>query len=166
MYDFIQPHAALGSQAAPSILPRMDVLETADRIVYLFEIPGIDPAQLNLEASRSELVVSAPLASHAGYGEISSLYLERASGNYYRMVVPPGNVNADSIEANYKNGILEVAIPKTGRRQTAAAAPSARQSTASGSQTARSNPGTGAQKGRQSGTTGPKSNKPNAGGQS
>ncbi|MGE5372011.1 MAG: Hsp20/alpha crystallin family protein [Solirubrobacterales bacterium] len=148
MYDLaFQPNPRM--MQAPSILPRLDMLETADSVIYLFEIPGADPDHIGLEISRSEVVLSAPIMSISDYGEVTSIYMERNAGAYYRMAATPPGAEPDEVSAAYKNGILEVIFHKSDRRR-APRQPAAAKATKSAapSKTAQSAPPSAVETGR------------------
>jgi len=103
-----------GAANVPSIatlVPRLDVLDTQEEVIYLLELPGTDEDRIDLEVSKTELLLSAPVISDQ-YDKAVFLYQERVPGSYYRQVAVPAQVNADQVQANYANGILEVRFPK------------------------------------------------------
>lgn len=91
----------------PSLIPRLDVLDTGVHIIYVFEIPGVDPDSLVLEVSEQELALKGKMVNPAPRG-FNYLHQERAAGDYIRLVTPPTNVDVENIAAEYKNGLLSV----------------------------------------------------------
>lgn len=91
----------------PSLIPRLDVLDTGVNIIYVFEIPGVDPDSLVLEVSEQELALRGKMVNPAPLG-FNYLHQERAAGDYIRLVTPPNNVDVENIAAEYKNGLLSV----------------------------------------------------------
>ncbi|MGE5416117.1 MAG: Hsp20/alpha crystallin family protein [Acidobacteriota bacterium] len=110
------PHAAtrqsFTGQSDPTITPRIDVLETENDVIYLFEMPGADPDEIDLEIGIGELYLSAPLLEKTYKGQVDFLYRERQPGRYFRVLVPPNNADGDTVKADYENGLLEVKFPK------------------------------------------------------
>jgi len=106
------PNPWLGQNAAGTIIPRMDIIETDAAIVYIYDLAGADSTQLNLEVSSSEVVLTAPLVVANKYPDIKYIYQERQKGSYARIVMPPAGVNMDEVKADLQNGILEVTFPK------------------------------------------------------
>ncbi|MGE5403676.1 MAG: Hsp20/alpha crystallin family protein [Candidatus Saccharibacteria bacterium] len=100
------------AQSDPTITPRVDVLETENDVIYLFELPGADPDEIDLEIGIGELYLSAPLLEKTYKGQINYLYRERQPGRYFRVLVPPNNADSNTIKADYENGLLEVKFPK------------------------------------------------------
>lgn len=109
-----------GAANVPSIatlVPRLDVLDTQEEVIYLLELPGTDEDRIDLEVSTSELLLSAPVISEQ-YDKAVFLYQERVPGSYYRQVAVPAQVDANQVQANYANGILEVRFPKRDDKET------------------------------------------------
>ena len=96
-----------GGQA---VLPRVDVLETDKEFIYVFEVPGPDPEQINIEVSAREIALTGP--ESAAYRATRYHYLERPRGRYMRLLRTPPNVNTNDVTARYRNGELELHLPK------------------------------------------------------
>lgn len=99
--------SAFPSTNTPSLMPRLDVLDTQTHIIYVFEIPGVDPDSLVLEVSEQELVLQGKMVNPVPQG-FNYLHQERAVGDYIRLVTPPAKVDVENIVAEYKNGLLSV----------------------------------------------------------
>lgn len=95
----------------PNLMPRLDVLDTKTHIVYVFEIPGVEPDSLILEVSAQELALQGKMVNPLPQG-YNYLHQERSVGSYIRMVTPPNNVDVENITAEYKNGLLSVHFAK------------------------------------------------------
>lgn len=97
--------------------PRVDIIENESSVMYLFEIPGADAQNLNLEVSATELYLTAPLAVNKLYENARFIYRERPGSDYSRVLSLPRGVVIDEIKADYRNGILEVVLPKQKNKQ-------------------------------------------------
>lgn len=97
----------------PGPVPRLDIIDTGAKVVYVFEIPGVDPDSMVLEVSEREVVLQGKTSTPAGNGA-NYIYQERAAGVYNRLVTPPPNVDVENITADYKNGLLSVEFTKQG----------------------------------------------------
>ncbi|MET0332159.1 MAG: Hsp20/alpha crystallin family protein [Dyella sp.] len=100
------------SPAGSSWAPAVDIREESDRFVILADIPGIDPA--NIEVSMEKNVLSLSGQREAATLEDGSRLTraERSHGPFQRRFVLPEGVDAEGITANGKHGVLEVSIPK------------------------------------------------------
>lgn len=93
--------------------PLLNISEEAEAYRVWALAPGIDPDHLSISMTGNQLSISgrkAPLA-----GEIQPEHFhrnERAVGNFARTIALPCEVDESKIAAQYKNGILEVTLPK------------------------------------------------------
>lgn len=106
-----QNHAATAHWA-----PRVDILEDEQRFVILADIPGIDPAQIEVSMDKGVLTIKGERKQEpAGTRRITRQ--ERTHGAFFRRFALPDNADAEGITAHGRHGVLEVAIPK--RAETA-----------------------------------------------
>lgn len=73
--------------------PLVDVFEDKDAVNLYVELPGVEKDDIQLSVN-------------GGYAEV------KAKGFYKQIALPTGDVEFDKVSANYKNGVLQVAIPK------------------------------------------------------
>jgi HSP20 family protein len=97
--------------------PRVDIREDEQRFVILADVPGIDPALI--EVSMDNGVLSIKGAREAGNGSVAGdsqpgrfTRVERAQGEFLRRFSLPDSADADGITASGKHGVLEITIPK------------------------------------------------------
>jgi HSP20 family protein len=85
-----------------------DVKDAETEVVVRAEAPGFEPDEINVRLSGNRLVLEAEHKTERddGNGHYSSY------GKFYRSMNVPAGIEADKIEANYKNGVLEVHLPK------------------------------------------------------
>lgn len=88
-----------------------DVHDAENEIVVRAEAPGFDPQEMDVRLSAGRLVMQAEHKTERdtggdGKGHFSSY------GKFYRAMSVPAGIEADKIEASYKNGVLEVHLPK------------------------------------------------------
>jgi HSP20 family protein len=92
--------------------PPVDVYETRDDLVVAVELPGVREKDIRLSMTGDVLSLQghrgiAPEAREENYHRI-----ERWSGTFERHVQLPIPVQADGIRASYRDGVLEVRLPK------------------------------------------------------
>jgi HSP20 family protein len=88
--------------------PRADVYETEAEFIVAADLPGIDRSALEITLDENRLVVRG--ARHLK--ESPTGRPERASGTFLRSFSIPNTVDQSSIRADYKDGVLEVHLPK------------------------------------------------------
>ncbi len=100
------------------LVPRVDVVESDEEIIYIFEVPGVEPGRVNIELGDGSIFVDGQPEMQTA-GELKFIYRERPPQNrYVRMLSIPPGVDREKVRANIKNGLLTVHFPKknTGRR--------------------------------------------------
>jgi HSP20 family protein len=93
-------------------VPTVDVWETDDAVVYAFDLPGVSQDAISVEAEDGALTVSATRERKKELEHDRYHLLERRYGSFTRTVGLPQGVSEDSIKASYKDGVLEIAVPK------------------------------------------------------
>ncbi|WP_266168176.1 Hsp20/alpha crystallin family protein [Dyella subtropica] len=93
-------------------VPRVDIKEDDKRFVILADIPGIDPADIEVSMDKGVLVIKGERKRESQEEGARFTRQERAHGAFFRRFALPDNVDAESITANGKHGVLEVSIPK------------------------------------------------------
>jgi HSP20 family protein len=98
----------LGSQG---FAPRIDVRETDEEVLVLAEIPGLEEKDFELSLTAEELTLRGEKRGERE--EKGSLHrLERSYGAFERTISLPCEVEADKASATYRNGVLNVTLPK------------------------------------------------------
>jgi HSP20 family protein len=92
--------------------PLADIFETDDAVIATVELPGVDKDNINVEMTTDGIEVK--VEKHDEHkDERQGMYrLERSYSGFYRHIPLPTNIDRDNIEATYKNGVLELRIPK------------------------------------------------------
>jgi HSP20 family protein len=91
--------------------PAVDVAEDTDRILVKVEVPGMEEKDLKINFEDGLLTVSGE--RHFERREDRSYHrIERAYGSFVRTFSLPRSVDAGKISAQYRNGVLEIEIPK------------------------------------------------------
>jgi HSP20 family protein len=95
-----------------SWVPTLDVWETDDALVYAFDLPGIPQDQIAVEVEDGTLTVSATRERTEEPGEDRYRRFERRFGSFTRAVGLPQGVSEEQIAASYRDGVLEIRVPK------------------------------------------------------
>lgn len=93
--------------------PFVDVTETDEEVIATAEMPGLEKQDIKINVTDDRLEISAETKHEEKKEEKGYVYRERRSGSYYRAIALPSPVDPDNSKASYKNGILEVKMPKT-----------------------------------------------------
>lgn len=98
-----------GTQARPSVMA-MDAWRDGEQFFAEFDLPGIDPATVDLRVERNELTIRAERGVPNRDGQ-EVLASEQPRGVFTRQLVLGDGVDTDQIEANYHAGVLRLRIP-------------------------------------------------------
>jgi len=98
-------------------VPAMDLLETADHFVLRADLPGMTEDDVNIELEDSTLTVSGERKSEHEDKQEGFYRVERAFGSFSRSLTLPKGIDADAVNANFENGVLEIRIPKPEERK-------------------------------------------------
>jgi HSP20 family protein len=100
---------ALGTPARPAAMP-IDAYRDGEVFVVQFDLPGVDPASIDLTIEKNVLTVHAQRIRSAGEG-VEMLVAERPQGTFSRQLFLGESLDADRIDANYADGVLTLQIP-------------------------------------------------------
>lgn len=93
--------------------PAVDILEENGGFVLRAEVPGVEPADIDVSLDKNILSISGQRGTAAGTDDVARQRVERFAGRFSRRFRMPETVDADGITAHCNNGILEVVIPNT-----------------------------------------------------
>lgn len=98
--------------------PVVDVYEEKDEVVVKADLPGLDKNDIEVNISGSELTLKGEKKKEEEIKEENFYRRERSYGAFLRTVELPSDVQADKVKASFKNGVLEVRVPKTEEAKT------------------------------------------------
>lgn len=111
-----QPQAtergAEGTRNVPVFVPAADIYETKDALVLSLEMPGVDPDGVNIMLEKRVLTITGRSRSIAPEG-YSLTHHEYRDGDYERAFTVSEAIDADNIQAELKNGVLRVTLPRS-----------------------------------------------------
>jgi HSP20 family protein len=92
--------------------PKLDIIDRDDEVIVKAELPGVDKE--NVDVSVSENMLSIRAHSQHEKKEEKGQYFRRelSRGECQRTVRLPGQVDGDKAKASFKDGILEISVPK------------------------------------------------------
>ena len=102
--------AAEGEPRAVAVTPRVDVLETDDELLVFADMPGVAPEDVDIRFENGELTVHGRRA--ASHPDKARAGREYDVTGYFRSFRVAEQIAADRIEAELKNGVLTLHLPK------------------------------------------------------
>jgi HSP20 family protein len=91
----------------------VDMQENDKEIIVRAEAPGFEPKDFDIQISGDTLVIQAEHQQESEDKDKGYRYSERRWGHFQRSIPLPGTVNADQVDARYRNGVLELHMPRT-----------------------------------------------------
>ncbi len=90
-----------------------DLEENDQEVVVKAEVPGFEPSELDVQVSGNVLTLKAEKKEERKSKGGNGHHEEQRYRTFHRSVALPPGTNPDQIEARYKNGVLEVHVPKS-----------------------------------------------------
>lgn len=98
-----------GTVAQPAVMA-MDAWRSGNELLIQFDLPGVDPASIDVTVERNELTVRAERPRPKPDGA-ELVINERPSGMFTRQMFLGESLDADRLEARYDDGVLSIRIP-------------------------------------------------------
>ena len=92
-------------------VPTADIYETQESLIVNLEMPGVDKERVSIHVEDGILQVEGQL-DFARYEGLQPVYTEYNIGNYSRNFRLPNQVDQTKIEAQMKDGVLSLMLPK------------------------------------------------------
>lgn len=107
------PHRGEQQQSPdlPTFIPPADVVESKEAFMVLLDVPGADPQSLDITLDKHVLTVSAKSTPWQPERYVP-LAAEYEDGNYSRSFTLSDRVDENRIEANFRDGVLRLNLPK------------------------------------------------------
>ena len=92
--------------------PSVDIFETDNEIVVKAELPGMDAKNIEVRLENNVLSLKGERHFEKEAKEENYHRVEREYGSFSRAFSLPASVNEDTVTAEYKDGVLKIALPK------------------------------------------------------
>jgi HSP20 family protein len=110
--DFFPAAAPAEGNGKRSWIPSVDLSETKDAYKVHLDVPGIAKEDITINYHDGVLTVSGERKSEEKTEETNYVRLERSFGSFYRSFNLPSAIKTNAIKANYKDGVLDIEVPK------------------------------------------------------
>lgn len=98
--------------------PSMELREKGNEFEIDIAVPGVDPKAIDIEVTPEELLVKAEM-QHEHKEEKGKVHTcEFQSGNLFRAITFPKNIDTDKVKADFKNGMLKITAPISASKQS------------------------------------------------
>jgi HSP20 family protein len=93
--------------------PSVDLYEEKDDIVVKAELPGLEKDNIEVNLSENRLTIKGEKKQEEEVKKENYYRSERSYGSFIRTLDLPREVQTDKVKAAFKNGVLEIRLPKT-----------------------------------------------------
>ena len=93
--------------------PAVDMSETDTEILVKAELPGVDPKEIEVNIAGTTLTIKGEKKEEREEKTENMHRVERSYGSFFRSINLPCEINEDKIEATFKDGVLNLKLPKT-----------------------------------------------------
>lgn len=101
------------SSFGTAAMPRMDISETSDAFRVTADVPGMTEDDIEITVSDNQLAISGERSREEEHEEEDFVRRERSYGMFHRRIPLPGGIDRDEISATFKNGELNIEMPKS-----------------------------------------------------
>ncbi|MEY2343285.1 Hsp20/alpha crystallin family protein [Acidithiobacillus sp. IBUN Pt1247-S3] len=108
---FFRPMQGSAMALQPNVA-HIDVIDRSNEIVVKAEVAGVDKDKLDIQIHGNQLYISGTKEEDSSKEEENYIYRERRYGEFTRTIHLPVDVDANQVKAAYKDGILELILPK------------------------------------------------------
>jgi HSP20 family protein len=108
-----RPLAAWWPKGLDAAAPALDLYEEKDEVVAKAELPGIEKKDIQVNISDHHLTIKGEKKKEEETKEKNFHRSERSYGSFCRSIELPTDVEPDKAKASFKDGVLEIHIPKT-----------------------------------------------------
>lgn len=94
-------------------VPAAELKETVDAIHLKLELPGIEAKDLDVQVTEKAVAISGERKSETKTEDKGRTVTEFHYGKFQRVIPLPARIQNDKVQAEYKDGILNLTLPKT-----------------------------------------------------
>jgi HSP20 family protein len=111
---FMQPllRSARSFRTGQGWAPSADIYEKGGNLIVKAELPGVSKEDVEVTVDNGDLVIQGERHADDEVDDENYYRMERFSGSFYRRFTLPEGVDEDQITAEFKDGVLEVRVPK------------------------------------------------------
>ncbi|HEY7529132.1 MAG TPA: Hsp20/alpha crystallin family protein [Gemmatimonadota bacterium] len=108
---------AAGAVPAPGVFPPVNIYDDGERFLVRAELPGIDKDALEVTARGNQLSIRGERVLEPADADAAYHRREREGGSFRRVVTLPQRVEGSQVSATYRDGVLEIVLPRTPEAQ-------------------------------------------------
>jgi len=107
----IKKTAGEGTRPGPVFIPAVDILENANELIVLADMPGVESKNVDIDLRDNQLTLTGKVDAAEAEKELS-LYREFNWGDYFRQFTLSDVIDQGKITAKMEDGVLRLTLPK------------------------------------------------------
>ena len=104
--------SSYGPEGVGSWVPPVDIVEEPERLLFRAEIPGVSKDDIDIKVENGTLILRGEKKQESVVEGETAHRVERFYGAFTRSFSLPATIDAEKIQARYKDGVLELVLPK------------------------------------------------------
>jgi len=104
--------AATRDNSETAWMPALELVDAGDNFVLKAQLPGIDPNDIDVQVTREAISISGERRYENTEEKPGYVRSEFRYGKFHRVLPLPAHIQNDSVQAEYKDGILTLTLPK------------------------------------------------------
>src|SRR4028118_1081910 len=109
--------AATRDNSEATWMPAVELVDAGDNFVLKAQLPGIDPKDVDVQVTREAISISGERRYENTDEKSGYVRSEFRYGKFHRVLPLPAPIQNDSVQAEYKDGILTLTLPKVTRSE-------------------------------------------------
>lgn len=106
------PRATTRDNSEAIWMPALELADAGDNFVLKVQLPGIDPKDIDVQVTREAISISGERRYENTDEKSGYVRSEFRYGKFHRVLPLPAHIQNDSVQAEYKDGILTLTLPK------------------------------------------------------
>ncbi len=96
-----------------ALSPMIDLSETDDEVDVSMDLPGMKPEEIDIQVHNNVLSIKGERNEEKEQKDRTFHRVERRYGSFARAITLPSSVDENKVDAQYKDGVLKISLPKT-----------------------------------------------------
>ncbi len=118
LFDSLSPTTSTKENLGVAFIPAAEMHETPEEIQLKLEVPGMEAKDLDVQVTAEAVSISGERKSETKTEERGATRTEFRYGQFRRVIPLPVPIQNDKVKAEYKNGILNLILPKIEAEKT------------------------------------------------
>ncbi|PPS45507.1 Hsp20/alpha crystallin family protein [Chroococcidiopsis sp. TS-821] len=112
LFDSLMRATDFEPSTSMTFVPAAEIEETPEAVHLRLEIPGMEAKDLDVQVTAEAVAVSGERKSETKTEEKGMTRSEFRYGSFRRVIPLPARIKNDEVQAEYKNGVLNLTLPK------------------------------------------------------